>query len=229
MRCVSSVDQVNTQEKIEREESLGEEIANSISHGMAFIAAIVAAPFLIMAAVRHGTALTIVGASIFAVSMVLLYFTSMLYHALPRNRAKKLFRAFDHAAIFLLIAGSYTPYTFGVLRGALGWTLFGVIWALAIFGIVFKTIWGHRHPRFSIILYLLMGWLIVIAIVPLWTRLPTVGMAWLVAGGLSYTLGVYFYRAEHIRYGHFVWHLFTMSGTACVFLSVYFGIYAPGM
>ena len=202
-----------------RPQSLGEEIANSVSHGVGFLAALVALPVLVLGALPHGAA-AVVGAVIFAVTAALLYLTSTLYHALAPNRAKRLFQIFDHGAIYLLIAGTYTPFTLGVLRGAWGWTLFGLIWALAVAGVVIKSIGGIRYHRLSTALYLAMGWLVLIAAKPLWQRVPGWGLFWLVAGGLAYTAGVGFYAAPRLRYGHFVWHLFVLAGTLCHFVAV---------
>jgi hemolysin III len=157
---------------------------------------------------------------VFAATMLLLYLTSTLYHALPRNKAKRVFRVLDHGAIFLLIAGTYTPFTLGVLRGAWGWTLFGLVWSLALFGIVLKAVGGIRYPRLSTALYIGMGWLAIIAVRPLLLHVPPSGLLWLVGGGVAYTAGVAFYAAERLRYGHFVWHLFVLTGTSCHFWAV---------
>jgi hemolysin III len=203
-----------------RPQSPGEEIANSVSHGVGLLAALAAIPVLLVSAVRHGGAAGIVGASVFAATVVLLYLTSTLYHALPRNRAKRVFRLLDHGAIFLLIAGTYTPFTLGVLRGAWGWTLFSLVWGLAAAGLALKAAGGVRSPILSTCLYLGMGWLVLIAVRPLWLHVPPAGLLWLLAGGLSYTAGVAFFAAERIRYGHFVWHLFVLAGTACHFIAV---------
>jgi len=204
-----------------REQSREEEIANSISHGLGLIAALVATPFLIRHAVRHGDAGSIVGASIFAATMVLLYLASTLYHALPTGRAKRVFRVIEHSAIFLLIAGTYTPFTLGVLRGAWGWTLLGLVWGIAVAGVTLKALNRLTHPILTTSLYLLMGWLIVIAAHPLSERVPVSGLLWLVAGGLAYTLGVVFFAFDsRLRYGHFIWHLFVMAGTACHYFAV---------
>ena len=204
-----------------RVQSRGEEFANSISHGFGLIAAVVATPFLIRHAVRHGDAWFVVGASIFATTMVLLYLASTLYHALPVGRAKRVFRVIEHSAIFLLIAGTYTPFTLGVLRGAWGWTLFGLVWSIALAGVMLKALNRMSHPILSTSLYLLMGWLIVIAAHPLSDRMPTSGLLWLVAGGLAYTAGVVFFAFDsRLRYGHFIWHLFVMAGTACHYFAV---------
>jgi hemolysin III len=205
----------------QRAQSLGEEIANSVSHGVGMMAALAAAPILIVSAAQRGGAAQIVGASIFAAAMVLLYFASTLYHALPSNRVKQAFQILDHAAIYLLIAGTYTPFTLGVLRGAWGWTLFGLVWGLALAGVVLKAVAGIRYPRLSTSLYLAMGWLALIAVQPLWLHLPAWGVFWLVAGGVAYTLGVVFFALdERVRYSHFVWHLFVLAGTACHFIAV---------
>lgn len=200
--------------------SLGEEIANCVSHGVGCLAALVTTPFLVLAAARRGDSVAVVGASVFAGTVVTLYLASTLYHALPRNKAKHLFRVLDHSAIFLLIAGTYTPFTLGVLRGAWGWTLFGVVWGLAILGVTLKSVGGIRYPRLSTVLYVAMGWLALLAIRPLWRHLPVAGWLWLIAGGLAYTAGIAFFAAERLKYGHFVWHLFVLIGTTCHFFAV---------
>jgi len=204
-----------------RVQSRGEEVANSLSHGFGLIAALVATPFLIEHAVRQGDAGFMVGASIFAATMVMLYLASTLYHALPVGRAKGVFRVIEHSAIFLLIAGTYTPFTLGVLRGTWGWTLLGLVWGIAVTGVVLKALNRLTHPILTTSLYLLMGWLIVIAAGPLTERVPASGLLWLVAGGLAYTLGVFFFALDsRLRYGHFIWHLFVMAGTACHYFAV---------
>ncbi len=211
----------NTQTSHERKQSRGEEIANSISHGTGLVAAIVATPFLILHAVRLGNARFIVGASIFAATMVLLYLASTLYHALRPGRTKHIFRIIEHSAIFLLIAGTYTPFTLGVLYGAWGWTLLGLVWGLAVIGVVLKVLNRLSHPIISTLLYLLMGWLILIAVDPLFTYVPVAGLIWLVAGGLAYTAGVAFFATDaHLHYGHFIWHLFVLTGTTCHYFAV---------
>jgi hemolysin III len=204
----------------ERTQSPGEEIANSVSHGVGLLAAVAAAPVLVLSAVRQDGVARIVGASVFAAATVLLYLTSTLYHALPRNRAKRVFQVLDHAAIFLMIAGTYTPFTLGVLRGTWGWTLFGIVWSLALAGVVLTAVGGVRYPKLTTGLYLAMGWLILIAVKPLWLRMPSEGLLWLLAGGIAYTVGVVFYAAKRVRYGHFIWHLFVITGTACHFIAV---------
>jgi len=207
--------------RVKREQSQAEEIANSISHGIGLIAALVGAPFLIMHAVRHGDTGFIVGSSVFSATMIFLYLASTLYHALPMGKAKGVFRVIEHSAIFLLIAGTYTPFTLGVLRGAWGWTLLGVVWGLAIVGVALKVFDKAYHPILSTGLYLLMGWIVVIAVDPLLARVPTAGFLWLLAGGLSYTAGVVFFATDsRLQYGHLIWHLFVIAGTACHYFAV---------
>ena len=204
-----------------REQSQAEEIANSISHGIGLVAALVGTPFLIMHAIRHGDTGFIVGTSVFSATMIFLYLASTLYHALPMGKAKGVFRVIEHSAIFLLIAGTYTPFTLGVLRGAWGWTLLVVVWGLAIVGVALKVFDKASHPILSTGLYLLMGWIVVIAVDPLLARVPTAGFLWLLAGGLSYTAGVAFFATDsRLQYGHLIWHLFVIAGTACHYFAV---------
>jgi len=210
------------QTKSERDQSLGEEIANSISHGAGVIAALVGTPFLILHAVRQGDTGYLVGSIIFAATMIVLYLSSTLYHSFRPGRLKHIFRIIDHSAVYLLIAGTYTPFTLGVLHGAWGWTLLILIWSLAFAGVALKVLRRMTHPIISTILYLLMGWLIIVAADPLYTRLPASGLAWLVAGGLAYTVGTIFFMSDsRLRYGHFIWHWFVLAGTTCHFFAVY--------
>jgi len=205
---------------LNRQQTLGEEIANSISHGVGFLAAVAITPLLVIKAIPMGAA-AITGAAIFGATMVVLYLASTLYHAFPNNRAKRLFRIFDHSAIFLLIAGTYTPFTLSVLPGVWGWTLFGIVWSLAIVGVVIKSIHRIGTSKLSMALYLGMGWLAILAIKPLYDAMPAWGLFWLLAGGLMYSMGIVFFAYDHkIRYSHFVWHLFVMAGTACHVVAV---------
>lgn len=204
----------------ERPQSLGEEIANSVSHGLGLSAAVAAFPVLVLAAQQRGDTAGIVGASVFATAAVLLYLVSTLFHALPRCRAKRVFQILDHSAIYLLIAGTYTPFTLGVLRGDWGWTLFGLVWGMAIAGTVLKALGGVRYTTLSTWTYLAMGWLVVIAAKTVWTLVPGWGLFWLIAGGVAYTAGAAFFMAERVRFFHFVWHLFVVAGTACHFIAV---------
>ncbi|HUW54426.1 MAG TPA: hemolysin III family protein [Rhodanobacter sp.] len=206
-----------------REQTRGEEVANSLSHGLGLLLAIAGLPVLIVRADHTGSVYALVGAAIFGGSAILLYLASTLYHAIPHQRIKAILRALDHAAIYLLIAGTYTPITLGVLRGGWGWTLFGLIWSLALAGMLFKAMGGLRFPRLSTVLYLAMGWVGVIAIRPLWLHMGVGGLVWLAAGGLAYTLGVVFFVLdEKVRYSHFIWHLFVLAGTTCHFFAVLF-------
>ncbi len=201
------------------QQSVGEEIANSVSHGVGFLAVLAVTPLLVLRAIPHGAA-SIVGVSIFAATMAVLYLSSTLYHALPHSRAKRVFQVIDHGAIFLLIAGTYTPFTLGILRGAWGWALFGTVWGLALAGLIFNVVGGVRYPMISTAIYLAMGWLAVVAIQPLWERMPHAGLLWLVAGGVAYTGGVAFYVMKRVRYSHFLWHLCVLTGTTCHFFAV---------
>jgi len=199
-----------------RAQSLGEEVANAVTHGAGFLLAVASLPVVVSHAMAHGDAATVVGASLFSATMIVLYLVSTLYHALPPGAAKRWFNRLDHAAIYLFIAGSYMPYLLGVLRGAWGWTLFGIVWGTAAFGVSAKLFDRLRHPLWSTGLYVAMGWVAVVAVAPLLERLPGQSLAWLVAGGLSYTLGAgVFLLDSKIKYAHFVWHLFVMAGSAC--------------
>ena len=202
-----------------RQPSLGEEIANSVTHGVGLAASLAAAPLLLIAAARDD-AWRVVGVSIFAATLVALYAASTLYHALPPSRAKRVFRVLDHGAIYLLIAGTYTPFALGALRGPWGWTLLGLVWALAAIGITLKSVRGFRHPRVSTAVYLVMGWLVVLAINPLVANVSRAGLLWLLGGGLFYTGGVIFYALDRRRYVHSVWHLFVLGGSACHVVAV---------
>ena len=201
-------------------QTFGEEIANSVSHGIGFLAAVAAIPILVITAARRDDVSGIVGGAIFAASLAVLYLASTLYHAWPDTRTKRALRVVDHGAIFFLIAGTYTPFTLGVLRGAWGWTLFGIVWGLALAGVILKVVFGIRYPKLSTVVYILMGWLVLVAAKPLLTQVPTSGLVWLLAGGLAYTGGVFFYGAKNLRYSHFVWHLFVLAGSCCHFFAV---------
>ncbi len=206
----------------DREQTTGEEIANSVTHGLGLAAALVSIPFLLQHAARVGDVSFIVGASIFAATIIVLYLASTLYHAFPHGTAKKVFRAIEHSAIFLLIAGTYTPFTLGVLNGGWGWSIFGVIWGLTLLGIALKIIFKGAHGFIYVALYLLMGWTIVVAIKPMLELVPTAGLLWILAGGLAYTIGVFFYVFDaRLKYGHTIWHLFVIAGTTFHYFAVY--------
>ena len=202
-------------------QSASEELANSISHGIGFVAALIGTPILLLAAFRHGGTGFFLGTIVFTSTMVLLYLGSTLYHAWPPTRGKSVLQVFDHSAIFLLIAGTYTPIALGPLHGPWGSVVLAAIWALAIFGVILKTARGtSRHRTLSLCLYLGMGWLGILALRPVLHLVPPLTLVWLVTGGIAYTLGVVFFVNEHRRYNHFIWHLFVLSGTGCHFAAV---------
>jgi hemolysin III len=203
-----------------RTQNVGEEIANSVTHGVGFVLSVAAVVFLVVTAAGTGDAWRVTAASVYGTTLVLLYAASTLYHALPGRRVKTVFQRIDHAAIYLLIAGTYTPFVLGPLRGAWGWSLFSVVWGCAVLGVVLKSVFGIRLAVLSTVVYIVMGWLVVIAAGPLAARLPSAGLQWLVAGGVLYTLGVLFFAWDRIRYVHAVWHLFVLAGSAAHFCAV---------
>ncbi|HJV62313.1 MAG TPA: hemolysin III family protein [Albitalea sp.] len=204
----------------DRPQTFGEELANAISHGLGFLLAVASMPILVVFAVQRGSSINVVAASVFSATMMLLYLVSTLYHALPAGRAKAILNRLDHAAIYVFIAGSYTPFVLGVLRGAWGWSLFAVVWALAAVGVTAKLLNRLSNMLWSTSLYVAMGWVVVVAIVPLLQRMPTAGLAWLAAGGLAYTAGaIVFLFDSRIRYAHFAWHLFVLTGSTCHFFA----------
>ena len=204
-----------------RVSSSGEEIANCISHGLGLLLAIAGLPLLVVNALHTRSGLAVAGAAIFGGSAILLYLSSTLYHAVPHARIKERLQRLDPGAIYVLIAGSYTPITVGVLRGSVGWSLLAGIWTLAVAGVIFKALAGARYDRLSTLLYVAMGWAAVVAIKPLWLHMQPGGLAWLFAGGIAYTVGVVFYLLhDRLRYSHFIWHLFVLAGTGCHFLVV---------
>ncbi len=200
--------------------SPAEEVANAATHGVGLVLSLVALPVLIFTAVAQHDWLAVLGASVYGVTLLAVYTTSTLYHSVPSETAKRRLRIADHIAIYFLIAGTYTPFTLGVLRGAWGWSLFGVLWGLVVLGVVFKLTLGMRFPRASTAFYVGMGWICVVAIKPMMTLIPGPGLFWLVAGGLCYTLGVPFYLMKRTRYTHAVWHVFVLGGSGCHFWSV---------
>ncbi|GHD62599.1 PAQR family membrane homeostasis protein TrhA [Jeongeupia chitinilytica] len=194
---------------------------NSYSHLIGTLLAVTGLVVLIVVASLYGNAWQIVSVSIYGATLVLLYGASTLYHSIRHTGAKKVLQKFDHCAIYLLIAGSYTPFSLVTLRGPWGWTLFGISWGLALIGIIQELLIGKRTRVFSLIIYVLMGWLILIAIKPLHLALPAGGMAWLVAGGVIYSIGIIFFIFdEKIRHGHGIWHLFVLAGSVCHFFSI---------
>jgi hemolysin III len=204
------------------DQSFGEELANSVSHGLGLLAALLGGPVLMVAAWRSGDRYFFIGTAVFTAAMLLVYFGSTLYHAWPRGPIKSIFQLIDHSAIFLLIAGTYTPFTLGPLRGAWGWTILALVWALAILGVILKSVHGtEQQKKLSLTLYLGMGWLILIAVRPLISHVPMPSLAWLIGGGIAYTGGVFFFVSKRSRYSHFVWHLFALFGTTCHFFAIF--------
>lgn len=201
-------------------QSTGEEIANAITHGIGALLAIAALVVLVVLAAMKGTVWHVVSFSIFGTTLVLLYFASTLYHSLTFTRARGLFHKFDHISIYLLIAGTYTPFCLTALRGWMGWTVFGIVWTCAIIGAVIKAISIGSKVRLSTILYVMMGWVILIAIKPLYESMNFNGFAFLVGGGISYTLGTIFFLRDQVKYNHSVWHLFVLGGSVLHFFSV---------
>ncbi len=183
------------------------------------LGALAALPLLVVGAVSRGGAADVVGAAVFGTTLLLLYLASTVYHAAPPGRWRDRLRRLDHAAIYLLIAGTYTPFTLGVLGGAWGWSLFGVVWGCAALGVVTKIGVGVRLSRLSTATYLAMGWLVLVAAGPLVERIDPVGLTWLVAGGVCYSVGVVFYASKRLRWGHLVWHLFVLAGSTCHFFA----------
>ena len=205
---------------VERVQSRGEEIANSVSHGVALLAAVAGVPFLFVHA-RPPEIASIIGVAVFATTMVLLYLCSTLYHAAPAGRAKRILLRFDLGAIYFFIAGSYTPFALGAVGGKSGWVMFGLVWLLAFTGAGLKAFDRLSHPWLSTGLYLAMGWLVLFAAVPLIEHMPHAGLMLLVAGGLAYSAGVVFFMLDaRVRYSHAVWHCFVAGGTGCHFFAV---------
>ncbi len=197
-----------------------EELVNAATHGAAALAAAAGAVVLVVLAALGGDAWRIVSASVYGTALVLLFLASTLYHLARRPRVKALFKSLDHGAIYLLIAGTYTPFTLVSLRGGWGWALFGVVWGLAVTGVVFKVFWAGRFRLVSTLLYVAMGWLVLIAVVPLVRALSFTTLALLLAGGITYTVGTLFYLNRRIPYGHAIWHLFVVAGSALHFAAV---------
>ncbi|MEJ2426385.1 MAG: hemolysin III family protein [Candidatus Thiodiazotropha sp.] len=202
--------------------SLGEEIAHAITHGIGILLSVAGLALLVTFASLYGNVWHVVSCSIYGATLILMYTASTLYHSIPMPRAKRVLQHLDHAAIFLLIAGTYTPYTLVNLRGDWGWLLFGLVWGIALFGVLFEFLRRERFKWLSLSLYLGLGWLVVIAIKPLIDAVETGGLWLLLAGGLCYSLGVVFYVWKRLAYHHAVWHLFVMAGSMLHFFSVLF-------
>jgi hemolysin III len=214
----------NRFEKNRRKLSASEEVVNSVTHGIGVLLSIAGLIILVVAAALHGDAWHIVSFSIFGVSLVVLYTSSTLYHSFSKERFKNVFARFDHAAIFMLIAGTYTPFLLTSIRGALGWTFFGIIWAVAVTGIVIRSIHLHKYRRLMVLIYLIMGWMFIFIINSMIRNLPPLSLVFLLVGGLSYTVGVIFYAWRKLPFGHGIWHLFVLGGSIMHFFAVLYSL-----
>ncbi len=202
--------------------TLGEEIANSITHGIGALLSVAGLSVLVTLAAIYGDAYRVVSFSIYGSTMVLLYLGSTFYHSFTNKKVKSFFRVFDHCAIFLLIAGTYTPFTMVTLQGAWGWTLFGLIWAFAVAGIVVTVFLINKLKWVALVIYVIMGWLVIIAVKPMITNMPFAGLMWLLMGGIFYTGGIIFYIWDNLPYNHAIWHIFVMMGTISHFFCILF-------
>lgn len=208
--------------------SLGEEVAHAVTHGVGAFAAIAGLTILVAKAALYGSAVHVVAASVFGAALVLMYAASTLFHSIPLPRSKQVLRIIDHCCIYILIAGSYTPFTLVTLRGAWGWSLFALVWGLAAVGIVFKIFTTGRFEKLSLAIYLGMGWCALVAVKPLLATLPTGGLWLLLAGGLAYSLGVIFYVWERLPYHHAIWHLFVLAGSVLHYFAILFYVLPSG-
>lgn len=205
---------------LRRKYTLGEELFNAITHGIGALLSVAGCVILLVRCHQLGDSVAAVSSAIYGATLIILYTMSTLYHAIANEKAKAVFRVFDHVTIYLLIAGTYTPYTLACLGGALGWTLFGIVWTAAIVGIVFSSISLRRFQKLSMICYIAMGWVILIAIKPLWQVIGTLPVVFLVIGGVLYTGGVLFYQMKESRYMHSIWHLFVIAGSIFQYFSI---------
>lgn len=206
----------------------GDIIANAVTHGVGAVLAVCGAVYLIAVA-RHGTGWQLVSCTVFAVTLVLVYVCSTLYHSLVLTRARHVFQVLDHAAIYLLIAGTYTPFTLVTLRGATGWWLFGVVWTLAVAGVIFKSMAVGRFEMASALVYLGMGWVGVVAVRPMVSGLGWHGVGWIALGGAAYTLGILFFALDRLRYFHALWHVFVLAGSVAHYVAVLVYVARPGV
>ncbi|MFC4728115.1 PAQR family membrane homeostasis protein TrhA [Coralloluteibacterium thermophilus] len=206
--------------RVQHEAPVREEIASALTHGLGVVASLAGGAVLITLAAIYGDGWQLAGAIVFGTALLLLYTASTLYHAIPFARAKARLKVFDHCAIYLLIAGTYTPFTLVGLRGAWGWGLFAAIWTLALAGCVFKLFFTGRFKVLSTAIYVAMGWLVIVAIVPLLRAIDAWTFGWLLAGGVFYTLGTVFYHRESLPFAHAIWHVFVLAGSVCHFVSV---------
>ncbi len=209
-------------ERAVRTETPAEHIANAITHGVGFGLSIACLVLLVVFASLRRGAWEVVSCSVYGATLVILYLASALYHSIHRPRVRRVLNIIDHAAIYLLIAGTYTPYLLVPLRGPLGWSLFGIVWAIALAGIVFQALFIHRFKMLSTLSYVAMGWMVVATIVPLLNALPLMAVVWLAIGGLCYTLGVVFYAWKRLKFAHAIWHFFVLAGSLCHFFGILF-------
>ena len=216
----SSFQTLRSRKRADHLVDIRDEIASALTHGLGAVAALAGGAVLITLAAIHGDAWQLGASIVFGITLLLLYTASTLYHAIQHPVAKGRLKVFDHCAIYLLIAGSYTPFTLIGLRGAWGYSLFAAIWTIAIAGVIFKLFYTGRFKLLSTIIYIVMGWLVIIAIKPLLTSLDAWTLGCLLAGGVFYTLGTYFYHRESIRYSHAIWHLFVIAGSVCHYIAV---------
>ncbi|HDQ05062.1 MAG TPA: hemolysin III family protein [Deltaproteobacteria bacterium] len=201
-----------------------EEIFNSITHGTGALMSLAGLVLLIVFASLYGEARHIVSCTIFGVSLVLLYTASTLYHSFRKPRVKFVFKIIDHSCIYILIAGTYTPFMLVAVRGVLGWTIFGIVWGMTVLGILFKSFFIHRFKIFSTLTYIAMGWIAIFAIKPIFQNLSEGAIFWLIAGGLAYTVGTIFYAWKKLPFNHSIWHSFVLAGSICHFVAVLFYI-----
>lgn len=212
---------------VKKRYTLGEEIFNSVTHGVGSLLSIAGTVVLIVFSAVNSDAFAVVSSAVYGASLIILYTMSTLYHSITNEKAKKFFRIMDHNTIFFLIAGTYTPYTLAVLRSPLGWVLFGIVWGAAAIGIVLNSIDLEKFSKISVVCYIAMGWVIIIAVKPLMSSMPFISFALLVAGGVFYTFGVIFYAIKKVKYFHSVWHIFTVIGSALHYFSVFTAIAIP--
>jgi hemolysin III len=215
---------MENQKKSYRKLTVKEEIFNSITHGVGVLLSIAALVILVVLAVGKGNTWHVVSFSVYGSTMVLLYLASTLYHSFTAEKVKNLFARFDHAAIFLLIAGTYTPFLLTALRGTFGWVLFGIIWGVAVIGVVIRSIYLTRFRKLMVAIYLIMGWLFVVAVGPMIKNLPLTSMIFLLLGGIFYSVGVVFYVKRNLKYGHGIWHLFVLAGSIMHFFAVLYSL-----
>ena len=212
-----------------REVPAAEETAHVVTHGIGLMLSVAGLVVLVVLASLRGDAWHVVSASIYGTTLILLYGASTVYHALPPSRAKGVWRLLDHSAIYLLIAGTYTPFTLVNLRGGWGWSLFGVVWGLAALGVVFENVATRRSRMVSLVLYVGLGWLVAIAVKPLLSAVDTGGLILVALGGLAYTGGIVFYRWRELPYNHALWHVAVLAGSACHFFAILFYVMPRGV